>query len=302
MRFAQLRDFIAVAEEGSISGAARKLGVSQPAITKSVRELEIELKVPLLQRTNRGVSLTPFGHVLFERARRAHSEIAKAQQEIAQLAGRRADQVSFGIGPFAAILLVPDALARFKQRYVIDDLRIVEGFVHVLVPLVRQGILDFAIGPQLATEADIGVQFRPLFQNEQIVAGRIGHPMANARTFSQLTDLQWLSFEPRPQTQLMFAKLGLPPPSIVECESYSAFAKILSTTDMLGIASTRMLENQPFGNTLQRIRVTDPIPALTVGIYTRMDGQLTPAANVMANAITEAGHALARQSTEGKWR
>jgi LysR family transcriptional regulator of abg operon len=298
MRHAQIRDFIAVAESGSISGAARKLGVSQPAITKSVRELEHALKVSLLQRTNRGVVLTMYGRVLFERARRAHLEIAKAEQEIAQLAGKSADQISFGIGPFAAILLVPDAFASFRQRFAIDDLRIVEGFVHVLVPLVRQGILDFAIGPRLATEADTGVRFRPLFQHEQIVVGRKGHPQAEAKTFSQLLAIQWLSFEPRAQTQLMFTKLGLPPPTIVECESYSAFVKLLSTTDMLGMASTRLLENQPFGNTLRQIFITDPIPALSVGIYTRMDGQMTPSADAMALAITAAGRALASRSVK----
>ena len=75
MRLTQIRDFVAVVDAGSISSAARTLGVSQPGLTKSIAALEAELNVALLRRTPRGISLTRFGRAFHARAHAAHSEV-----------------------------------------------------------------------------------------------------------------------------------------------------------------------------------------------------------------------------------
>src|SRR5258708_1155111 len=81
MRLRQIRDFLAVVESGSIRAAARKLGVSQPGITKSVRRLEAELHVQLMWRTPHGVVPTPSGRAFLARAQVAQSELRKAEEE-----------------------------------------------------------------------------------------------------------------------------------------------------------------------------------------------------------------------------
>ena len=68
MKLTTLNALVAAVEEGSLRGAARMVGASQPALTKMIRELELELGAPLLQRTSRGVLPTPQGKVLYERA------------------------------------------------------------------------------------------------------------------------------------------------------------------------------------------------------------------------------------------
>lgn len=69
MRLRQIQDFLAVIEEGSIHAAARKTGLSQPAVTKSLRGLEAELHAQLIRRTNHGVVATPAGRAFYTRAR-----------------------------------------------------------------------------------------------------------------------------------------------------------------------------------------------------------------------------------------
>src|SRR5262245_13997027 len=81
VRLTQIRDFLAVVESGSIRAAARKLGVAQPTITKSVRSLETELHVQLLGRNARGIVPTASGRAFFARARVAQSELRKAEEE-----------------------------------------------------------------------------------------------------------------------------------------------------------------------------------------------------------------------------
>src|SRR6266853_2143696 len=105
MRLRQIQNFVAVVESSSIRGAARKLGVSQPAITKSVRSLEEELHSRLVQRTPHGIVPTPAGRAFFARARVAHSELRKAEEEMAQLAGNGTGSVAFGAGPTATLLV-----------------------------------------------------------------------------------------------------------------------------------------------------------------------------------------------------
>ena len=68
MKLNSLRDFLAVAERGSLRAAARQLGVAQPAITRNIQELEKELGVVLFERQARGVTLSPMGEVFLRRA------------------------------------------------------------------------------------------------------------------------------------------------------------------------------------------------------------------------------------------
>ncbi len=177
MRLTQIRDFIAVVDAGSITAAARALGVSQPGLTKSIGGLEAELAVALLQRTPRGVSLTRYGRAFYARARAAHSELEKAQQELVQLAGADSGQVAVGFGPLAAALILPAATLRFRERYPDVQLRLLEGFAHALIPLTRDETLDMTVGPRLPGDTlDAGLRFRPVFHNEQVVVCRRGHP------------------------------------------------------------------------------------------------------------------------------
>ena len=147
MRFNQIRDFLAVFESGSLRAAARALGVSQPGITKSVRALEAELGVPLMLRTTRGVVPTKFGRAFLTRAQVVQAELRKAEEDFAQLAGDRAGSVAFGFGPLVATVIVPEAVARFRQQFPRTHVRLVEGLAHVTVPPVRDETLDFAVAP-----------------------------------------------------------------------------------------------------------------------------------------------------------
>jgi len=126
VRLTQIRDFLAVVECGGIRAAARKLGVSQPTITKSIRGLEPELHVQLLGRNARGIVPTASGCAFFARARVAQSELRKAEDEAAEVGGSSAGSVTFGVGPTFAALIVPQAVARFRRQFPRARIRIVE--------------------------------------------------------------------------------------------------------------------------------------------------------------------------------
>lgn len=298
MRLKQIQDFVAVIEAGSIHAAARKIGVSQPAVTKSVRALESELHVQLVRRTNHGVVPTPAGRAFFARARVAHSELHKAREEMAQLVEGNQGAVAFGIGPTAGPLVVPAAITEFHRQYPGARVRILEGFPVMLLPLVRDETLDFAIGARPDGNLDHALAFRPLFRHDFVVVARKGHPMRNACSLADLQGANWLGLLPFSlpggPLERVFASAGLPCPKMtVQCESYSIIAAVLVDTDMLGVISRRLLASPLAVGALQEIEVAERLASYTAGIFTRKDSSLTPAAAAMAKAVATAARRLA---------
>ena len=299
MRLTQIRDFLAVVECGGIRAAARKLGVSQPTITKSVRGLEAELHVQLFGRNARGIVPTASGRAFFARARVAHSELRKAEEEAAEVGGSSAGSVAFGVGPAFAALIVPQAVVRFRQQFPRARLRIVEGLARNLLPSVRDETLDFAMGLKTVTTLDPALRFRPLYRNELFVAARKGHPLRHARSLAELAAAEWLAIStldlPGGEMERLFAAAGEPPRRpVIQCESHNIMVALLAGTDMLGLMQRRML-NEPFAREfLQEIPIAEPVPSVTAGIFTRADTPLTRVAAAMARNVTAVARGLAR--------
>ena len=118
MKLTALEALVAAVEEGSLRGAARRLGISQPALTKTIRELERELAAVLLQRSTTGVSPTPQGLVLCERARVVSRELRDAVEQIDQLGGRIAAPMLGGMitAPLLSMFVVPAAYLLMHRR------------------------------------------------------------------------------------------------------------------------------------------------------------------------------------------
>lgn len=301
MRLTQIRDFVAVVDSGSIRAAARKLGVTQPAITKSVRSLETELHLRLIQRSFQGIVPTAAGRAFFARARVAHAELLKAKEEAAQEGGLDAGSVAFGVGPTAGFMIVPEAVARFREEFPEARLRIVGGFTHSLLPLVRDETLDFAIGTRPDSKLAPAIAFRPLFRHDFVVVARKGHPLRNARSLAQLADADWINFhswdaEGGPLARA-FASAGLSiPKKVIRCESYPTTIGLIARSDALGIESRRMLEGSFAKDYLQAIEVDEQMPSHTAGIFLRADSPLTKRALTMTKAVTAAARGLGRSA------
>src|SRR4051812_47437512 len=111
----QLALFHAVAEAGGITRASEKVMVSQPAVSKQVKQLERSLGARLLQPNGRGVRLTPAGRMLADYARRIVSLVAEAQTAISDLDSLRRGTLSVGVTPTLGTYLLPDVLVYFRR-------------------------------------------------------------------------------------------------------------------------------------------------------------------------------------------
>lgn len=298
MRITQLRDLLAAADAGSIRGAARALNVSQPALTRSIHQLETELNARLLDRSGRGVVPTSSGKALIARARMIQSELVRAREEQAQLAGESAGSIAFGVAPQAAIHIVPPALAQFRREHPNTHVRIVDGLAHALLPQLREGSLDFVIGSRPQGRLDSRFKFLPLFTNQIVVGARRGHPLRKARSLRELVESQWVIYTPPGWTGAMipdiFVKNGLEPPrSVVRSDSYVAFLTLLAGTDMVAPMSRMLFQQRLARSFFEPFDLKERLPEFSIGLFQRADSPPTPVVATMVAAVKAAARRLA---------
>jgi LysR family transcriptional regulator, regulator of abg operon len=286
MRLTQVRDFLAVLECGSINAAARKLGVSQPGLTKSLGTLETELGASLLKRSPTGVTLTPVGRAFHVRVRAGYAELVKAQEEVAR--GAQA-QVALGFGPFFAAQVVPQAVLRFREKFPDVQLRLVEGLRHSTGPMVRDATLDMALAPRPPQGGlDPAITFKPIAHLRQIVVARRGHPLAQARTAAALAGQTWVCNLRREVTADALRLIGVPDPQqIIECESFSTMVTLLAGSDLLAVVQHPFLDLPQVADAIREVPVAERLPGLTVGLHTRADAPLTKPAAALARLLSE---------------
>jgi LysR family hydrogen peroxide-inducible transcriptional activator len=174
----QLRHFVRVAETENFTRAAELVGLSQPALSRSIARLEDELGQPLFERQSRKVALTEAGRLLLDRARVILMMIADVTAEIGD--DGRSGKVRVAAIPTVAPYLLPDCLRSFHQLFPQAQLIVLEDTTERLLKKVAEGDVDVAI-----CALPIGakyVEVEPLFDEELFLVIGCEHPLARAKT------------------------------------------------------------------------------------------------------------------------
>lgn len=145
MTLIQLANFIRIAELQSLSKAAAVIRIAQPALSRQLKDMEAEFGTALVVRHPWGVSLTPAGEVLLERARRIISETEGARDAVQALSDEPAGPVSLGVPTSLAAVLLPELAVILQSKYPKVRPRLVEGFSAVLHAQMIAGDLDLAV-------------------------------------------------------------------------------------------------------------------------------------------------------------
>jgi LysR family transcriptional regulator of abg operon len=296
----QIRDLLAVAEKGSLRAAARHLGLAQPSISRSIRELERELGAPLLERHARGTVLTPSGRLFARRASAAASELRRAREEIDQLHGPGHGSVALACSAVPQLVLLPAALRAFRERYPRVELHLLDSAFPAVEARLKDGSIDFYVGvaPQAAPGPDLLQE--KLFDNLRVVVGRHGHPLSGATTLAELKDAEWVGTSITDDADAEFRELfrahKLPRPRVAARTGGGSLSLItmLSSTDLLAIVPRQWTEYSPLAATLQKIAVREKIAAPPICIIRRAALPLTPAADFLCDLMRRAAAASSR--------
>jgi DNA-binding transcriptional LysR family regulator len=290
LSLAQLRQFVALAEAGSVGGAARALGVSQPAATKSLRALEAQLGVALVRRTARGTELTKHGHTFLLRARSACREIERGQAELADAVTQASGPIVLGASPAAAAALLPGPLKLFRRDFPVD-IRIVEGMPVATLPRVRDESLDFALGPSMRASLAGDLVCVPLYPNEMAIVVRRGHRLAATRSLADLLDSEWITAGLGTASLVvddMFTAAGFPTPRwVIRCESIPGLIAITAQSDLIATIPKSLLGLGIADRLLETICVREKMASSTMSLFMKRDLPLSVAAGRLVRLIKE---------------
>ncbi len=290
MKFNQLRDFVAVAEVGSLRGAARTLSLAQPAITRSIQELEHSLGTQLFVREARGVRLTPIGEEFLTRARAILEEIRRAQESVQQQQQDAEGSLVIGLSVVAHLGIAGSVLPPFNKRYPRVRLRIIEGFLPTLDKDLRQGLIDLFVGPVPDGTQSGDLQYTPLFENKRVVVARKGHPLVKATSLADLSDAIWLTTsitrEAEDELHAVFRKRGLPNPRLGgQAQSALSILTLMLNTDMLAMMPVQWVNSPLLKPWLEEIDLDEDFRAPPIMMVHRAGLGLTPAGEYFAHLV-----------------
>lgn len=302
VKLQRIEHFIEVVDVGSIRGAARRLGISQPGLTRSLQQLEEDLGVKLMHRGVRGASLTAAGSTFLARARVAHAELGKAAAEARRTGNEVSGLTTFGLSAVAVSLLMPEFVTTMRRVHPQSRMRILELAPSALLPMVREGEAELAVTQRTRAHLDAGLKYRPLFEIQLRVAARPGHPLAGRRELHELVDAAWLA-QTAPGiaddiTRQSFIAAGLSPPvPALHWGTYSgAIFAAIAESDMLITVPPLLLRSLVAAGQLIEIPLTTPLTPLRLGLYTRADSPNSPSAKAAVQIIV----AIARRTATAR--
>ena len=145
MDFKQIHYFVRVAEMGSFTRAASVLRVAQPALSRQVRTLEVELRQPLFERNGRGVTLTEAGRRLLAHGRGILQQLERARQDLEDQRGAASGLLSIGLPPSVSRTLTAPLVEAFQEQFPRATISIVEGLSTYTLEWLAQGRIDCAV-------------------------------------------------------------------------------------------------------------------------------------------------------------
>ncbi|MDR3454924.1 MAG: LysR substrate-binding domain-containing protein [Rhodoferax sp.] len=305
MRLQQLHLLLTIVQTGSLRASAEILNVTQPALTKALRQLEDEFGTALVLRTPKGVRLTPAGDLLAARAATVVRELARAREEVAWHTQHAQACVVVGVSPSAAILLTPGTVARFGARWPQVRVRVVDSLYPHVLAQVRAGELDLAVGPLPVEGVGRDLVVQPLFDSPQVIAARRDHPLARCKQLAGLADAAWVltgpTGGPGDPAHLHFETRGLPAPKVrLECESFSTLLALMPSLDVVGVMPRGFFDRYGPRTDLVALPIEDALPSTTMHILSRADGPLTLPAQRLLDAFVQEAREV-RAGTAANW-
>lgn len=239
LKFRHLLLFVAIADHGSLIKASEQLHITQPALSRALKELEVMLDVRLFDRVPTGVVPTEAGRIFLKHARTILGDVRNAAVELENFTGARMGTVRVGTHMAGANMLLPRAVGQLKQERPNLTIVVREGTPDVLESSLYGGDLDLVVG-RLTSVTQQGLSQVPLYREPIVLAVRRGHPaldlaspdLADLVRFSWILPLEQTSL--RSELEQVFTSQDLPQPTNrIECTSMMTLRALLQEGDLI---------------------------------------------------------------------
>lgn len=291
--------FLQLVELHHMSEVARRLSISQPAVSAAIREIEGGLRTRLFVRTPSGLFPNPAARVLARRVRLAFAELRHAEEELASLRGIDAGHARVGVLPLSKTAIVmPRAIARLTARYPAVRVTLRDGAFDTQEDALRSGELDFIFGALRDFPRDSDLIGEALFDDRLCLIVRAGHPLARARRLSwqRLAGFAWVLNRPgtpgRERLEAAFQQRGLALPRVViETGSLAMTHGLLLETDFITALSPDQFEREIAAGMIAVLPLELPETVRPIGVIRRRNSVLPPSSERLILALRDVVHA-----------
>lgn len=270
LRLRHVRCFIEIARTESVSQAAAHLNITQPAVSRTLRELEEMLGTRLFDRVGRGLRLNEAGRIFQAHAAASMVELMRGRDRLAK-GGDATVRLSVGVLPTAAGDLVPRAALAFRDEAPNARLHILTGPNWLLFNQLRDGTIDLVIGRMPDSELMSGLTFEQLRIENVVLVCRPGHPILSGHASGRIADFP-LVMPPRgaviaAPVERYVASIGLPEMrGAFETVSLPVGRKIVQDSDALWFISQGVVSDELQRGLLVAVDLESPLLAGPVGM------------------------------------
>lgn len=295
-----LRCLVAVAQERHLARAAERLSLSQPAVSKTLSELEAIVGARLVERSKagrRGVQgLAPAGEQLLAHALRVLEALDASAEAVAPASGGRIERLRIGALPSVGPALLPMALARFREHWPSVQVVVKSAANPVLLDELRAGELDMVVGRISDPRLMGGLSFELLYTEPLVFAVRAGHPLVarSARTVSVQAVLDYPLVVygegtiPRHNTESFLSARGLVlPANALQTLDVAVARGLLAVSDAVWITPLGAARGELADERLVRLRIETAGTDEPVGLLLRSDAEPSALRAAMAALLRE---------------
>lgn len=282
------RAFVAVARHLHFTRAAEEIHITQPSLSLLIRQLEEQLGVKLITRSTRQVALTDMGKAFLPLAENAVNDLDAAVRHMKDLSDLRAGKVTVAAFPSVAANQLPPILVEFHRRYPNVQVQVVDSIWGTVVDRVRAGIADFGVGSEPPEMENLA--FQKIYNDEIMLLAAADHPLAGKKVLGwneiDGEEIVLLSTDTgvRQSIDAALEGTGITLNPIMEPALVQTAAALVAAGAGLGVILSSYLRAVRMDG-LVAIPLTRPRIPRPVGILTRRNRQMTPAAEVMLKMV-----------------
>lgn len=290
IKFRHIQCFVEITRQKSMKLAAERLYLTQPAISKTLKELEEILGTELMSRSRAGVSLTKQGEVFLHFAEMSLAALQQGLDGVEQAGQSAAKRIKVGALPSVAARLMPRVAREYFELSAGATLQISDGPISFLIEKLRDGELDVVIGRLAPSDQMKGVAFTQLYNETVDFVVRPGHPLLDDPDLSRIGE--WQVIYPsehsaiRPIVERFLIAHGVGElPNRMETVS-GAFGRVYTReSDAVWIISSGVVANEVADGRLIRLPFDTAITKGPVGLMARANSNLTPEQQVLSIAV-----------------
>ncbi len=299
LKIRHLQLLVALDEFRHLGRVAEFLSVTQPAVSKTLAEIERVFGLVLFLRSTRGTEPTAYGETVVRFARSVLADYARTRDEIAAVSSGAAGRTSVGAMVVAMPVLLVRAVELLKRRSAQTTVVVEEGDLTRLLPRLRVGELDLIVGRLEPGYASPDLHTEPLYEEPMAIVARPDHPLcAKPRpTWSDLAAMPWVVppawASSRIKLNQMFYKHKLHPPTdIVESASFLATLVFVRERPAIGFLARTVAQHFEREGLLRMLPVKVPFELPPVGLISLAGRIRTPSSEQLVECLREAARSL----------